>query len=134
MIRILCLCTGNSARSIIAEALFRRAGIDAESAGTAPKGVNPLTVRALAEAGIDAAALRSKHVDAFAGESFTHVITLCDDAAEQCPVFPAAVERLHWSTPDPAAVQGDEQTRLEAFRATVSALREKVGALAAALT
>jgi arsenate reductase len=127
-LRVLCLCTGNSARSIIAEALFAQAGVDVISAGTAPKGVNPLTIAALAEIGIDASRFRSKHVDEVAGERFTHVITLCDDAAEQCPVFPGDVERLHWSTPDPAAVDGSHDEKLAAFRATVAALERRVTA------
>jgi arsenate reductase len=102
----LCLCTGNSARSIIAEALFREAGVDVASAGTDPKGVNPLTIEALAEIGIDGSRFHSEHVDSMLGQRFTHVITLCDDAAERCPIFQGDVERLHWSTPDPATVQG----------------------------
>jgi len=124
--RVLCLCTGNSARSIIAEALFREAGVEAASAGTEPKGVNALTVEILAAVGIDATRLRSKHVDEVAGQSFTHVITLCDEAAEHCPVFPGQVERIHWSTPDPAAVLGSEEEKRRAFRATVLSLRKQI--------
>jgi arsenate reductase len=124
--RVLCLCTGNSARSIIAEALFREAGIEALSAGTEPRGVNPLTVAALGEAGIDGTRYQSKSVEQVAGEPFTHVITLCDDAAERCPVFPGRVERIHWSTPDPAAVQGSDEDRRRAFRATVESLRSRI--------
>lgn len=126
MIRVLCLCTGNSARSIIAEALLRQAGIEAASAGTDPRGVHPLTVEALREAGVDASALESKHVGQMVGQPFSHVITLCDDAAEHCPVFPGDVERIHWAFPDPAAVDGSPKARLDAFRETVRLMTERV--------
>ncbi len=119
-IRVLFVCTGNSARSIIAETLLRDVGgIDFEvaSAGTQPKGVNPLTVRALAEVGLDAGGARSKSVEEFLGRRFDYVITVCDDAREACPVFPGRHTQLHWSYPDPAAVTGADDQRLRAFRA-----------------
>jgi arsenate reductase len=128
-IRVLFLCTGNSARSIIAEALLRQLGggaFEAHSAGTHPKGVSPLTLRALAEAGIDAAGARSQHVDEYVDQRFDYVITVCDQAAEACPVFTGAAQRLHWSFPDPAAAQGGEAERLAAFRETVRGMRERV--------
>ena len=92
-LRILVICTGNSARSILGEALLRHLGegrIEASSAGTHPKGVNPLSLRALADAGIPADGLESTPVTAYLGEAFDYVITVCDSAREACPVFPGA--------------------------------------------
>ena len=117
--RVLILCTGNSARSQMAEGLLRSlAGdkFDVYSAGTKPSIVRPEAIAAMAERSIDIASHRSKHVDEFAGRSFDYVITVCDDAKESCPIFPAATKRVHWSFPDPAAVQGGENERLDAFR------------------
>ena len=128
-IRVLVLCTGNSARSIIAEALLRTMGGDAfevHSAGTQPKGINPYTVRVLGEAGIDVRGARSKHMDEFLGETFDYVITVCDQAAEQCPIFSGAPERIHWSFPDPAAVEGTDDAKLAAFRRTVREMRTRL--------
>jgi len=125
-VRVLFLCTGNSARSIIAEAMLRHLGgnsFDVRSAGVEPKGIHPMTLRVLADAGIDATELRSEHVDAYAGERFDHLITLCDDAAERCPVFPGETRRIHWSLPDPAATSGDETARRDAFERTRETLR-----------
>lgn len=102
------------------------ARFDVTSAGTEPKGINPLTVRALAEAGIEASDATSKSVDQFAGEAFDYVITVCDDAAERCPVFPGTTQRLHWSFPDPAAVTGTDDERMPAFRATVAGMEQRV--------
>lgn len=134
-LRVLFLCTGNSARSIIAEALLKHAAhageFDVHSAGIEPKGVNPLTLRVLAEAGVDAAWARSKHVDEFAGEAFDYVITVCDQASTRCPAFPGGTRRLHWSVPDPAAVAGDEAERLGAFRRTVEDMRARTEDFAA---
>ncbi|HWW18709.1 MAG TPA: arsenate reductase ArsC [Candidatus Saccharimonadales bacterium] len=117
--RVLILCTGNSARSQIAEGLLRRVGggqYEVFSAGTRPVGVNPLAVDAMRELGIDISAQRSKSVAEFAGEQFATVITVCDNAAEECPVFPGAPERVHWSLRDPAAVSGTREEKLAAFR------------------
>jgi len=132
-IRVLFLCTGNSARSIIGAALLRQIGgdtFDVHSAGTAPKGVNPYTVRVLAAAGIDASGERSKRVSEYDGQAFDYVIAVCDDAAEQCPVFPGAPQRLHWSLADPAAVAGADADKLAAFDRTLQALRERIDAFA----
>ena len=118
-IRVLFVCTGNSARSQIAEALLRRQGgpaFDVASAGTVPKGVNPLTVRILAEVGIDISDARSKSVSEFLGHEFDYVITVCDQARESCPVFPGARESIHWGFDDPAAAEGSEAERLAVFR------------------
>jgi arsenate reductase len=121
-IRILFVCTGNSARSQIAEALLaHRGGPDFEvhSAGTHPKGVNPFTIRVLADAGIDWSGARSKSVDEFAGQAFDYVITVCDRARRECPVFPGSHETLHWGLDDPADVEGSDEAKLAAFRRTV---------------
>jgi arsenate reductase len=127
-LRILVICTGNSARSILGEALLRHLGegrLDVHSAGTHPKGVNPASLRALAEAGIPADGLTSTPVTAYLGEAFDYVITVCDDAREACPVFPGARQTLHWGLPDPAAVEGPDDVRLAAFHATLAALEDR---------
>ena len=127
-LRILVICTGNSARSILGEALLRHLGegrIEASSAGTHPKGVNPLSLRALADAGIPADGLESTPVTAYLGEAFDYVITVCDSAREACPVFPGARQTLHWGLPDPAAVEGTDDERLAAFHATLAALEDR---------
>ncbi|GHO84097.1 arsenate reductase ArsC [Dictyobacter formicarum] len=117
--RVLILCTGNSARSQMAEGWLRQlAGeqMDVESAGTAPSQVNPLAIQVMAERAIDISHHRSKHLNEFLAQSFDYVITVCDQAAEQCPVFPGKAIRIHWSIPDPAAAQGTHEERLAAFR------------------
>ena len=117
--RVLILCTGNSARSQMAEAVLREIGkgaFETYSAGTEPRGVNPLTVRALSNAGIDISGARSKPVSDFFGQPFDYVITVCDNANENCPVFPGKTERIHWGFDDPAAVEGTWNERLSAFR------------------
>jgi arsenate reductase len=122
------ICTGNSARSILGEALLRHLGegrLDVRSAGTHPKGVNPLSLLALDEAGIPAAGLASTPVTAYLGDAFDYVITVCDSAREACPVFPGARQTLHWGLPDPAAVEGSDDERLAAFRATLAALEDR---------
>ena len=105
--RVLFLCTGNSARSQIAEALLRAAvrtaRSSAVSAGSHPKPLHPNAVRVMRERGIDISGRRSKHLSEFAGERFDYVITLCDRVREVCPEFPGAPEPIHWSIPDPAA-------------------------------
>ena len=118
-VRVLILCTGNSARSQMAEALLRARGKDhfeVYSAGVAPKGVHPLAVQVMAEMGIDISQARSKGVAEFLGRPLDYVITVCDHANETCPVFPGAVTRLHHSFEDPAAATGDEAARLAVFR------------------
>jgi arsenate reductase (thioredoxin) len=116
--RVLILCTGNSARSQMAEGLLRALTADTmevASAGTAPSQVNPLAIAAMAERGIDIRHHRSKHVNELLEQPFDVVITVCDHAAEQCPVFPGGTQRIHWSFPDPAAVQGTETERFAMF-------------------
>jgi arsenate reductase len=117
--RVLILCTGNSARSQLAEGLLRSMGggkVDVFSAGTKPSLVRPEAIAVMAERGIDIAGHTSKHVDEFKGQTFDFVITVCDNARETCPIFTGAPRRIHWSLPDPAAVEGSEDQRLEAFR------------------
>ena len=133
-IRVLFVCTGNSARSIMAEALLRRHGGDrfeVHSAGTEPRGVNPLTVRVLGEAGIDASWAHSKSVNGFLGQHFDYVITVCDQARQVCPVFPGAHESLHWDYEDPAEATGTEEERLRVFRRVFVAIGERVQQFAA---
>ncbi len=115
--RILFVCTGNSARSQMAEGLARRLaapGVEVASAGTHPAGVNPLAVEALGELGIDISVQRSKRIEDVPG-GFDYVITLCDSAAQECPALPASRARLHWSLPDPVAT-GDAAERRRVFR------------------
>ena len=117
--RVLILCTGNSARSQMAEGLLRHLAGDrfeVASAGVSPTQVRSEAITAMREIGIDISRHHSKSVDGFTGQNFDYVITVCDNANEQCPVFPANTKRIHWSFEDPAAVDADEQTRLTVFR------------------
>ncbi len=128
-IRVLFVCTGNSARSVMAEALLRRHGGDAfevHSAGTEPKGINPLTLRTLKAAGIDASWARSKSVTEFLGQSFDYVITVCDQARQSCPIFPGVHETLHWGYEDPAAAEGTDEERMAVFRRVFIGLGERI--------
>lgn len=127
--RVLILCTGNSARSQMAEGWLRHlAGgrFDVASAGTHPSMVNPLAIEAMRERGIDISAYRSKSVGEFLDQPFDYVITVCDQAAETCPIFPGPAQRIHWSFPDPAAVQGSDAERLAAFREVRDALEVRL--------
>ncbi|MFZ0860470.1 MAG: arsenate reductase ArsC [Candidatus Sulfotelmatobacter sp.] len=115
--RVLFLCTGNSARSQMAEGLLRHLAADrfeVFSAGTRPVGLNPNAVAAMAEIGINIAGSRSKSVDEFAGQQFDYVFTVCDNAKESCPIFPGGGKRLHHSFQDPASAPADRQ--LAAFQ------------------
>jgi protein-tyrosine-phosphatase len=136
-VRILVLCTGNSCRSILAEAWFRELGGDrvaVRSAGSRPAGfVDPRTLRVLDELGIDHGWARSKSMTELLSDSFDHVITVCDDAAEACPVFPGPAVRTHWSIPDPAAASGTEDEQLAVYRATAADLRQRIAAFLATL-
>ena len=125
--RVLILCTGNSARSQMAEGLLRSFGGDrfeVFSAGTKPSIVRPEAIAVMSELGIDLSSHRSKHVREFDGQQFDYVITVCDNANESCPIFPAETERIHWSVPDPAAVEGSETERLAAYRRIRDGLAE----------
>ena len=117
--RVLILCTGNSARSQMAEGLLRHIAGDrfeVASAGVSPTRVRQEAIEAMRETGIDISNHHSKSVDEFVEQEFDYVITVCDNANEQCPIFPGKTTRIHWSLEDPAAVEGDDLTRLDAFR------------------
>ena len=119
MQRVLILCTGNSARSQMAEGLLRRLAGDrfeVFSAGTKPGTVRPEAIAVMNEIGIDISRHRSKHVDEFAGQTFDYVLTVCDNAKESCPVYPVGTKQVHQSFEDPAAVRGSEAERMDAFR------------------
>ena len=128
-IRVLFVCTGNSARSILAEALLRHHGntdFEVHSAGTEPKGINPLTERVLDEAGLEHGWARSKAVSEYLGQTFDYVVTVCDQARQSCPVFPGVHETLHWGYEDPAAVEGTDDQRLTAFRSTLTMMSGRI--------
>lgn len=117
--KVLILCTGNSARSQMAEGLLRSmAGgrFAVFSAGTKPSFVRPEAIVAMRELGVDLSSHRSKSVDEYRDASFDYVITVCDHANESCPLFAGKAEQIHWSFEDPAAIDGDEETRLGSFR------------------
>lgn len=118
--RVLFLCSGNSARSQMAEAILRkRAGdyFEVYSAGLEPKGLNPYTLRVLDEIGVNTAVLRSKELAAFIGKQhFGYLITVCSNAEEKCPIFPGMGMRLHWPFDDPAIFEGSDAETLKFFR------------------
>lgn len=131
--KLLVLCTGNSARSQMAEGLFRQAvgdRFEVFSAGTKPSLVRPEAIAVMAELGIDISRHRSKSVDEFLGQEFRYVVTVCDNARESCPVFPDQTERVHWSFEDPAAVTGSQADREAAFRSVRDQIAVKVRAFA----
>jgi arsenate reductase (thioredoxin) len=128
-LRVIFVCTHNSARSIMAEVLLRDKGGDryeVQSAGTEAGAVHPLTLRCLNEAGLPTDGLRSKSVDEFLGQRFDYVITVCDSARQHCPVFPGEGERLHWGYDDPSAVEGSDEVRVEAFRRVLTAISQRI--------
>lgn len=129
--KILFLCTGNSARSQMAEAFLRKYADDrfeAHSAGLEPKGLNPLTVRVMGEVGIDLSGQTSKSVEVYLGKMlFQYLVTVCDDADRNCPtVWPGVSTRLHWSFQDPAAVEGTEAEKLAKFREVRDLIDQKI--------
>jgi len=127
--RVLFLCTHNSARSQMAEGLLRKTGgdqFDAFSAGTEQTRVHPLAIEAMREIGVDISGQASKTLDAFQGEHFDVVITVCDRANESCPVFPGNTERIHWSFDDPSAATGSDEQRLRAFRTVRDAILQRL--------
>ena len=132
--RVLILCTGNSARSQMAEGLLRHdAGhrFEVFSAGTKPTSVRPEAILVMRELGIDISGHRSKSVDQFAGQSFDYVLTVCDNAKESCPVFPGGAVKLHQNFEDPATERGPEGTRLALFRRVRDQLRDYLHTFAA---
>lgn len=128
-IRVLFVCTGNSARSQLAEALLARFGgsdFEVQSAGTEPNGVNPFAVEVLATRGIDWSAATSKSVGAFIDQPFDYVITVCDRARQSCPVFPGQHNSLHWGLEDPAEVEGTDDEKRAAFERTAMELTQRL--------
>ena len=136
-VTVLFLCTGNSARSQMAEALTRdRSGgaVQAYSAGSRPKPVHPNAVRVMRdEYGVDLTGHESKHLSVFADQRFDWVISLCDRVREVCPEFPGDPEAIHWSIPDPASGQADDEAGYPAFQATAAELETRIGFLLAVL-
>lgn len=119
--RVLFVCTHNSARSQIAEALLQQMGgadFEVHSAGTEETRVHPLAIRVLAEHGIDWSDARSKTITKYLGQQFDYVITVCDRARETCPVFPGSTNTLHWGLDDPSEVAGTDSEKVTAFRRT----------------
>ena len=131
--RVLFLCTHNSARSQMAEALWRRtAGPDTQtaSAGSEPSAVHPLAIRVMAERGIDIGRRRAKDTGEVAAQPWDVVVTVCDRMREVCPAFPAGTRAIHWSIADPAAVAGPEGEQLAAFRAAADEIAARITSLA----
>jgi arsenate reductase len=133
--RVLFLCTHNSSRSQMAEGLLRARGGDryaAFSAGTHPRSVHPLAIQVMREIGIDiseAAGHRAKSLDEFVAQPpMDLVVTVCDDATEECPYFPGARRQKHWGFPDPSAVDGSDEERLAVFRSVRDAIAERIEA------
>jgi arsenate reductase len=128
--RVLFLCTGNSCRSQIAEALARtmsKGRVDALSAGVRPQGLHPLAVQVMAEGGVDISGQTSKSVEQFVGHQLDFVITVCDRAKEACPSWPDVREQLHWSIDDPAAATGSDEERMKVFRRVRDEIRQRMG-------
>jgi thioredoxin type arsenate reductase len=131
-VRVLFLCTHNSARSQIAEGILRSRSnglVEVYSAGTEPGHVHPMAIQAMAEIGVDISDQHSKSMDEFIGQRFDYIITVCDRARENCPVFPRDPVYIHWSFPDPLEVGGSEELRYYAFRQTAVQMRTRVGYL-----
>jgi arsenate reductase len=127
--RALILCTHNSARSQMAEGLWRSLAGDrfeVASAGSEATRVHPLAIRAMDEVGIDLRGHASKTLDRFLGEPWDYVVTVCDRAGEQCPVFPGPARRIHWSFEDPSAASGSEEDRLAVFRRVRDQIAERL--------
>ena len=134
--RVLFLCTGNSARSQMAEALAEQlsaGAVRAVSAGSHPKPLHPNAVRVMRERGVDLAACRSKHLSEFVGQPFDYVISLCDRVREVCPEFPGTPKAIHWSIRDPAREPGTDDETLPAFERTAAELATRIGFLLEAI-
>lgn len=129
--RILILCTGNSCRSQMAEGLFRHFGkgrVEAFSAGLKPKAVHPKAIQVMRELGIDIAHQRSNHLDEYLHQQFDYVITVCDNAASHCPVFPGEAVRLHWPFDDPDKATGTDEDILGEFRRVRDEIADRIRA------
>ena len=128
-IRVLFLCTGNSARSQMAEGLLRKLGSDryeVYSAGTDPKPLHPMAVEVMAEAGVDISGQHSKSLDEFLDQTFDYIITVCDRAKDSCPTFPGDSKRIHWGFEDPAAATGSDIERLIVFRKIRNEISDRI--------
>ena len=129
MKRVLFVCTGNRARSQMAEGLLRHLAGDrfeVHSAGTKPKGLAEQTVEVMREIGVDISGQRSKHVEEYAGQPFDYVITVCDSARQSCPVFPGSGERIHWDVEDPADAEARGESTAQAFRDARDELKSRI--------
>jgi len=128
--KVLFLCTGNSARSILAEALLNRLGqgaYEAFSAGSDPTGaVNPFTLKLLGDEGYNVNAFKSKNLQQFLNNSFDYVITVCDNANNNCPIFAGSAKKIHWGLEDPAAFDGDDDAKYQQFKDTYEDLEKKI--------
>jgi arsenate reductase len=127
--KVLFLCTGNSARSQMAEGFLRHLAPDrfeVVSAGVNPTEVNPLSVKVMEEIGIDISKQRSKSVSEFMGQSFDYVIALCDSARQSCPIFPGKYVKIHWDLEDPAQAQGTEEEKIKVFRKVRDQIKEHI--------
>jgi protein-tyrosine-phosphatase len=128
-VRVLFLCTHNSARSQMAEGLLRELGhnkVEVFSAGTEPTSVHPLAIQVMSGRGIDLRTHRSKHLEEYLGQDFDYVITVCDRVREVCPVFPGEPDHIHWSFPDPVAIEGNQQTQEKGFEDTARELTTRI--------
>jgi arsenate reductase len=137
MKNVLILCTGNSARSQMAEGLLRHDGgtlFEVFSAGTRPGHVRPEAIAVMNEIGIDISGHRSKSVEEFKNQPLDYVITVCDNAREVCPVFPGSITQLHWPFDDPAMAVGTEEERKSAFRKVRDQIRRRIGEFLATAT
>ncbi len=129
--KVLILCTGNSARSQMAEGFLNQIGsgrFEAYSAGVEPKGLNPLAIKVMREIQIDISHHKSKSLELYINDKFDFVITVCDSANEKCPVFPGDYKRIHWSFDDPAGPGGDEEIKLVVFRRVRDEIKDRVSA------
>jgi protein-tyrosine-phosphatase len=128
-VRVLFLCTHNSARSQMAEGLLRKFGgdqVEVFSAGCAPTSIHPLAIKVMGGSGIDLGEHRAKHLNEFVGQNFDYIVTVCDRVREVCPVFPGDPEQIHLSFPDPAAIEGDLQTQENGFHEIARLLKVRI--------
>lgn len=128
-VRVLFLCTHNSARSQMAEGLLGKLGgdqVEVFSAGSEPTSIHPLAIKVMSDIGIDLNQHRSKHLNEFEGQNFDYIVTVCDRVREVCPVFPADPEQIHWSIPDPVAIEGNWQIQERAFANIANELRTRI--------
>lgn len=127
--RVLFLCTHNSARSQMAEALLRQLGgsrVEVYSAGSEPTAIHPLAIKVMRSRGIDLSKHKAKHMQQFIGQIFDYVITVCDQVREVCPIFPGEPDHIHWSFPDPVAIEGSMKTKENGFDNTARELTTRI--------